>query len=701
MRKKHLFLLTLLLFAGMIFVSCGTAEEPVADPISEEQVVDEPAAEEQAVEETTADEAVAEEPATEETAAEEPADDMVASTYIQSPFLDGRDLPSVDERLPENPMVIAPLAGEDQQYGGNLRIGFVGDSPAWGAFLYVALWEQPMQWNSDFSGVEPALLEELEVNEDATEYTFHIREGIRWSDGEPYTADDIMFYLEDVSLNEELNPSGLVADWIPSDMAADFRAEKIDDYTVKFIFPEPYGTFPYQLAAWGGRYFGMYPKHYLTQFHKEFNPDVDALVEGEEGVEDWVGLFFKLGPDSWANPDRFFQNPEMPTLGPWVTVQPMGTGTTLLLERNPYYYKVDPDGHQLPYIDEVTGISYQDSESRTLAMLNGDLDHIKDPANEDRVLFHDALDEGRPLQIKYPSDLAANTLSIYMNQSYADPVKAELFASKDFRIGLSHAINREEIIEIVYNGQGIPAQSSPLEDSPLYNEQLATQFLEYDVDLANEYLDMVIPERDADGYRLGPDGNPLEIVFSVSNDLTFGTNWVQTAELLIGYWDAVGVKFLLNSIPDDQFSLNKEQNEIEVTVYAPADGAGITPILSHRDFVPLDFFSMFGVGWYYWRVQQANTVQVEPPDWAQEIRADFNDSVVGAPTYEGQLAAMSDILQIAADEFWVIGISRPPLGYYPFHSRMGGIPETWYDGWTAGSEKVYRPEQWYLMDDEA
>jgi peptide/nickel transport system substrate-binding protein len=620
-----------------------------------------------------------------------------STEFKQSPFLDGKDLPPVAERLPKNPMVITPLAGENQQYGGNLRTGFVGGSASWGGNLFqINQWEGLVQWSADFSTVEPALAERIEVNEDATEYTFYLREGLKWSDGQPYTADDIMFYIEDVGLNVELSPGGISPDWLPADQAEGFKAEKIDETTFKFTFAKPYGTLPYVLASWGGRFFTYYPKHHLTRFHKEYNPNVDELVAAEQGIQDWVGLFNKFGPDAWGNPDRFFEHAATPVMGPWYTVQPLGTGSTILLERNPYYWKVDLNGNQLPYIDTITAIQYQDSEARTLAMLNGDLDWIGTAPPENRAIFHDAMNEGKPIAIQYPRPTESVASAIYFNRSIGDPVKAELFANRDFRIGMSHAINRPELIEIAYAGQGTPAQPSPLEDSPFYNEQLTTQYTEYNIDLANEYLDKVIPDRGADGFRLGPDGNPLEIVFFVPNDLSWATNYTQVGELLVGYWREVGVNVLLNAMPTTQYDQARLNNTVEAVLFAAGDGAGIAPILSSRDIMPIDPQSIYGNAWFYWYNKRTDATSVEPPQFVKDLYTQFSTEVLGGSTLEQQTAGMNALIETAVEEFWVIGTARPGSMYLPHNAALQGIPATWYEGFTPGGPKIYRPEQWFF-----
>src|SRR5690606_24339390 len=273
-----------------------------------------------------------------------------------------------------------------------------------------------------------------------------------------------------------------------------------------------------------------------------------------------------------------------PLLFPWVPTSVLGGSTQMSMARNPYYWKVDTEGNQLPYIDEVIGVSYQDNEARNLALANGDIDYIKDPTG--REFFFDALDSGAPLRISFPISDGANTNSIHFNRNAQDPVLAEIFGDINFRIGMSHAINREEIIEIVHFGQGVPAQVGPLESSPLYNERLANQYIEYNVDLANEYLDMVVPERDADGYRLRPDGERLSFVFTVVNELAWQASWVQVAELLVGYWGEVGVEVLLNAVSDDVFSEQREQNNIQAAMFTGEGGAGLTALLDPRYYVP-------------------------------------------------------------------------------------------------------------------
>jgi peptide/nickel transport system substrate-binding protein len=166
--------------------------------------------------------------------------------------------------------------------------------------------------------------------------------------------------------------------------------------------------------------------------------------------------------------------------------------------------------------------------------------------------------------------------------------------------------------------------------------------------------------------------------------------------LLIGYWDAVGVKVTLNAMADAQFTENRENNTLQATIYTGEGGAGVTAILDPRYYIPGDFFGMFGNGWYYDRVESQEGVQVDMPEEMMAIR-EMYELVLQQPTQEAQIEEMKKVLQTAADNFWVIGISRPAPGFQPYHVRLGNQPDEWIAGWIEGVQKIKYPEQWYII----
>jgi len=623
------------------------------------------------------------------------AQDMM---YGESPMLSARveagELPPVEERLPANPRVIAYEGSDIGMYGGDFRDPFVGDAFWSSQMIYYISRRGLVNWNADFSDWEPNVAESVEVNEDATVYTFHLREGTRWSDGMPFTADDVLFAINDVFGNEELNGGSFPAGALkPGDTAP--IAEKIDDYTFTITFQESYGMFLINLCGYDSFLPITAPKHYLEQFHVDYNPDIDALIAETEGAEDWVTLFqmhSAVGPGT--DPAIISRDVNYPTLFPWVYTEPMGTGTQFVAERNPYYYWVDAEGNQLPYIDRIVGTAYQNEETMLVDVLAGQYDTMANTTNEQRALFFDAMDSSG-LAI-YPTLTEGGvTTTVHFNMTH--PELGEIFSQRDFRIGMSHAIDREEVIDIVYFGQGFPRQASPVEASPLYNEQLATQYLEYDVDLANQYLDNVLPEKDADGFRLNPaTGERFNFVFTVQSG-DYGLRFTDVAELLKGYYEVVGVEVIVEVVDNEIWAERAEENALEASIFTGEGGYGITAITDPRYYVPIQTQGVWGLGWSIWYTDPTNEAGIEPP---QEIldHIDLYQSVLQAPTSEERLDLMGQVLQTAADEFWVLGISSPNSGYRPLSADLGNVPATWVDGWNPNGPAIAKPEQWYFMN---
>lgn len=680
MRKFHI-LFSVLLVLAFVLSACGqptpTAEQP-AQPVEPAQATEAPTAEQP-------------------TAPAEPT--APASKFNESPMMaelvKAGKLPPVDERLPENPFVVTPFK-ETGVYGGEMQFGFTGGSAAWGGMLYLAGWENLTIWRPDFSGVEPNILESLEANADTSVWTAKLRKGMKWSDGEPFTADDIAFYVEDFLMDPDLSPAGFGADWCPGDMAKDFKFEKVDDYTVKFIFPKSYGTFPMILAEWQGRQFAMYPKHYLKQFHAKYNDKIDELVKAE-GQESWVALFFAKAPANWGDPDAaFFRNPDFPTIGAWRVVQPLGAGTTILMERNPYYWKVDDKGNQLPYIDKLVGTSFQDEQARLLAFLNGDIDLIKDPPSDARPQYIENADAGKLALSEMLGD-GANGYVLQFNWTH--PEKGAVFSDKNFRIGVSYAINREELIDLFNQGQGYPSQICPQPSSPLYNEKCSKQYLEYDLAKANEYLDKVLPNKDSNGMRLGPDGKPFKIVLVVINNWSWAPNNTQVGEKTIEYLRAVGLDAQMNAMPDQQWETVWKSNQVEAFLSTGEGGAGLTAMLDPRNYVPFEQYGHYSNGWNLWHLKQRGTTgiegEVEPPQWVLDARQQYNDAI-SKPTQEEQIAAMKKVIEFATEQFYGIGAFQGGTNFQPYNPRIGNFADSWYVGWIEGVFKILYPEQWYI-----
>jgi peptide/nickel transport system substrate-binding protein len=617
--------------------------------------------------------------------------------YGESPMLaqrvaDGK-LPAVAERLPATPRVIQFPGSDIGTYGGDFKDPFVGDAYWASQMVFWTAWRGLVSWNETYTDWVPNVAEKVDVNEEATEYTFHLREGLKWSDGAPFTADDVMFYFEDILGNSELNGGKFPDGWLKPGKEAPV-VKKIDDSTFSITFDVPYGMFLLNMCAWPGWELIAAPKHYLQQFHIKYNPDgIDELIKQTEGATDWVTLFQSHSAvGTSADPSVISRDIAYPTMFPWIYTEPMGTGTQFIAERNPYYYWVDAEGNQLPYIDRIVGTAYQDEQTMLVDVLAGKFDTMANTTDQQRPLFFQN-EATSGLKVYTNKSEGGGTVSILFNET--DPTLGSIFSQKDFRIGMSHAINRQEVIDIVYFGQGVPRQISPIEDSPLYNEQLTTQYTQYSVEKANEALDKVLPEKDADGFRLDPaTGKRLSIVFTVQTG-DYGLRFGDVAELLKKYYATVGVEIVIDTVSNDVWTQRVNENAMEATIFTSEGGYGITSIIDARYFVPMHGQSVWGNGWQLWYLQPNNKAAVEPPQLIKD-QVDLYKQVLQAPTSEQRLELMSKVLQTAADEFWVIGISSASDGYRPLSAKLANVPESWVGGWNPGGPAIAQPEQWYF-----
>lgn len=620
------------------------------------------------------------------------AQDMM---YNEAPMLAemvaAGELPPVDERLPAEPLVVEP----------NNEIGVYSD-PSWsmadrawnlglrgsgdgGNFVRHVAYDGLVRWDTEWTQVIPNVAKGWEANEDGSEYTFFLREGMKWSDGAPFTAHDIVFWYEADASNTEASPAP--PNWMVTGGELG-TVEAIDDYTVKFSFAAPNGLFLQRLATPDGLQVVQFPQHYAEQFHPDYNPDgIDALLE-EAGLENWVDLWdLKVnGNGNWATPQ--------PQLWAWVLQEDSGytaDAVQVTAVRNPYYFKVDPEGNQYPYIDFVQWDVGVDVETLVLKALNGEIDfqdrHIAALSN--KAVYFDNQEAGDYTFVEtIPSSM--NTVAIALNLTHPDPVKREVYQNHDFRAALSVAIDRQEIIDLVYVGQGQPYQLAPRPSSPFYNEQLATQYLEYDVDLANQMLDDAgFAERDADGFRLGPDGNRITI--AVDLIATFLPEHPDVIELVVGYWQEVGIDAQMNVIERTLFYERKEANEHDAGVWQ-GDG-GLEVVLEPRWYFPYSQESIFGELWQQW---YNGDPRGEEPVEAAKMQMELYDQLKATADPDEQSALMNEILQIAADEFWAMGINLPAPGYVIKKNNFFNVFETYPNAWLFPHPGPINPFQFYI-----
>ncbi|WDR03931.1 ABC transporter substrate-binding protein [Devosia algicola] len=370
-----------------------------------------------------------------------------------------------------------------------------------------------------------------------------------------------------------------------------------------------------------------------------------SLVDAEPAASDWVQLFgLKAGA---MDTPLFWQNPDRPTLHAWHLTNAYGSTDRVVAERNPYYWKVDPEGQQLPYIDRITYDQVEDVETILLKVFNGEIDymnrHVGRPSY--RAVLTDNMERGK-YHFFDTNDLPAGTVILMMNLNNTDPVKREVVNNRDFRIGISYAMNRQEIIDLLYFGSGHAAQTSPQPGSVLYDEEFSKEYTEYDPDKANEYLDKAgLTERDSEGFRLGPDGKRFTLTFMVAD--VFGVQFPDAMELVTAYAADVGIDFQVRAT--DRSRLIDMTTNNEQDAYIWNCGGGQADVYTQpMCYVPQPSNSVnWARLWAEWGVD--HTKGEEPPEDVKAIFAAY-DEVKAATTPEEQKAKMKHVLDLAKAE---------------------------------------------------
>jgi len=600
-----------------------------------------------------------------------------ASPYQEAPMLAEQvkagKLPTVEKRLPANPMVVQP---EEKTgiYGGTWHMVMLkGDRN----FMFRTFgYEGLVRWDSQWTRVVPNLAQSIEVNAAVTEYTFHLRQGIHWSDGEPFTADDIMFWYEAVFLNKDLNPAPapyLVINGKPVVVV------KKDDYTVVFQFAAPYGIFLQRLASPPAMTITNFARHYYTQFHKDYNPNI-ADVIAKEGVKTWVELMQKKAPPVTT----FNLNWEAPTLNPWKLASDFySNDSTLKGVRNPYYWKIDTDFNQLPYIDKLEFAIVKDATAMTEMASKGLVDMqnrqlgeaITDPNSQKQGGYH--------LFNTVGSD--SNAVVIALNMNHADPIKRSIFQNREFRIGLSYAINRPKISALE------PYQAAPIPESPLYNKQLAKQYTEYDVPKANSSLDNAgYTQRDADGFRLGPDGKRISFKIIRPDSSATAANPLKQIQ---DDWKAVGIEMTVEVVPRPDAEALYAKNQFDGTVWS-GDG-GFDVILEPRYYFPFSNASLYATLWAKWYYSPQDPTAEEPPAIIKQ-QMQLYSQIQATADVDQQIVLMKQILEIAADQFYVIGLYHPATGYGVVKNNFHNVPSSMPDSGNFPNPAPTNPCQYYI-----
>jgi peptide/nickel transport system substrate-binding protein len=585
-------------------------------------------------------------------------------------------LPPVEQRIPEELLVIKPLHSIGR-YGGTWRRGFTGPGDGENGNRIVST-DKILFWDYTGTKIMPCVARDWKMSDDGRIIAILLRKGHRWSDGHPFTADDFVFWYEDVYMNKDLVPTPN-PDFMVNGKPG--RLHKRDDYTVVFEFPDPNYLFVDILAgstAMGGgqatqqhlgRLMGAYmPAHYLKQFHPKYvaKDELDRKVKAA-GFDGWVSLI--------KNRSDWRLNPELPVLGPWKTVSPINT-PTWILERNPYYYGVDSAGNQLPYIDRISMGLAENLEVLNLRAIAGQYDLQERHTSLTKLpVFLENRGKGN-YEVHLDPALHAGDAMLFINHSYeADPEIAKWLLDRDFRRALSLGIDRDQLNEALWLGLGTPGSVAPAESTPYSpGPEWRKKWSVHDPAQANQLLDKIgLTKKDAEGYRLRTDGKGrLRIELQAMAGAFI--NEAQVAEMIKEQWKKIGIQADVKEVERTLLYARVANNELQIVV-KQGDGAEQL-FLYPRNVLPVDPVECF-LGLPIARWYATDGKQGKAPKDPELLRAlELFRSAPGKKVEERRKIAQ-EIWKILVDgqfSIGTVGLSPAAMGVRIVSKRLGNIP---------------------------
>ncbi len=596
-------------------------------------------------------------------------------------------LPPVEKRLPEHPLIVP--ADEIGQYGGVWRRGFLGPSDFNGVNRVV--YDVLARFGPDGATIEMKLAESVTPSADFKTWTVKLRKGMKWSDGSPFTTDDIMYWYKDVLQNKDLTPA--VQSWMLNKDGSLVQVEKVDALTVKWTFKDANTNFLLELTTkdYGDKMFPIFqPAKYLKQFHASYaKKDVLDKMVADAKFKTWVELY--------ANKQSPFDNPERPVMAAWVATNRI-SDQIFIFKRNPYYIGVDKAGNQLPYIDEVQFKFFADAQALNLAAIAGELDEQERHIN---LLNYPVLKENEQKQGKYKvllwSSPGGHDAGVIFNQTYAkDPELAKVMQTRDFRIAMSLAINRKQINESAFLGTGEPRQAVPKKGHPFYpGDEYAFKYTQYDPAKANQMLDAIgLDKKDAEGFRLLPSGKRLMIDLSVVE--VFGP-YRDIATLLVKDFEKVGVKVNMQIRERSLHFQMRQANDLQAELWNQ-DTAGFPFTGSTKYDFRKDLYGnlTYGPLWKQWYDTNGKE-GVEPPAEAKKV-IELQDKAKAAPPAE-QIKIAQELFKLWVDnmfEIGTVGLTATDQGVVVVNAKLHNVPASVTKDWPLRTPGNGRPEVWFF-----
>lgn len=569
------------------------------------------------------------------------------AAYTQAPYWEGKDLPPVAERLPVEPMVEDAAYLEIGTYGGELRRAADGGNWYNGKPIEEGLFRFTTQGT-----VEPNVAKGFDVNEDATVYTIYLREGMKWSDGQPFTAEDCVWFFNAVCLNK-VDSKGVRACHKDAVTGNPAKVEKVNDYTFTVTFENPKYGFIEALTVDLKWHFA--PKHI---FEKMVQATIDgdtetALAEAKAicGVE-----FSDAGKAGKELLYYFWNYKGVPTLNPYVLSTEEGKsdvkGQYYEYIRNPYYWKVDKAGQQLPYIDKIVGVTVSNVDQKLMLLLDGTVDF--ETVGMESIPTIQESKTAINIYLWSTSDWGATQL--HFNLNIEDANLNALFNNKDFRQAMSICVDREELAGLLTDGWLAGGQAAPQAGQLGYSEEWAKKWTEYDVAKAKSLFEGCGLVMGADGFYDFADGTDCVInIVSVAD-----SGAADTYKVLEPYFRAAGIKCTFKDSDRSNIDNDLMANAVQVMLLPVTNIGDISIVLKPNSMVP---GCATNVAWYG-TMDKTNATG----DLLKLI--ELNEKLGVTAKTEDRTAVALEMLKLHEENQWTLAFVEAAPAYHAVNARI-------------------------------
>jgi len=605
------------------------------------------------------------------------------------------DMAALADRLPSEPLVVAPydMVGT---YGGTFRAMSNATEAGTSDFMSVRH-VNLVRYADDLTTVVPNIAKSWSWNEDFTQLTFVLREGHKWSDGAPFTAEDVEFWYENLALDPNVIES-------PKDYVLaggePMTVDVIDAQTVRFNMPAAKPGFLDHFASHYAQ--GFQPKHFLGQYHPAINPDADTLAQSLGFENGYALIKAYYGGSDWmdtptpmlAFPDKVANLPlgASPTLESHILISETTEGREYVA--NPYFHMVDTAGNQLPYITEMDEIFVGESEVRLLKLVNGEVDYKAQALQLDYVPLLLENQEKNGFVVDLKPEITMPTFAF--NVTSEDLEKRKVFGDLKFRQAISVAMNRDEINEVALFGLGTPQQYIGFSPTPDFvTPEWEQHFAQFDPEMAKTLLDEIgVVDTDGDGMRELPNGEKLVLNLQVA---TQGIS-IKIVELVGQSWREVGIDNTVKEVTTDEYRSAQSANQLDVGMFEKS--VPLSVVMGNAEIFIPPFDGYFNLRtamlWGEW-VQSGGATGVEPPAFVKEMMDDvvaFQASAVGSP----ESAALGQkLVENMTGNLLFIGTVKAQQPIYR-SAALKNFPAFKTASYAYYRTYPYRAAQWFLAE---